>query len=100
MEATIFTGWIYDYRLPYAAVLKGVHPLMLSAIACAKKKNDKIDAARIADLLRCGLLPESYMALAETRARRRAIRHRNLPVRQSTQMKNTLAGLSMQRGVT
>ena len=44
MEATIFTGWIYDHLLPHAAALKVAHPLMLRAIAAAKKKNDRIDA--------------------------------------------------------
>jgi hypothetical protein len=49
MEATIFTGWIYDHLLPHAQQVKGVHPLMLRAIAAAKKKNDQIDAGKIAD---------------------------------------------------
>jgi hypothetical protein len=44
MEATIFTGWIYDHLLPHAAAVKVAHPLMLRAIAAAKKKNDRIDA--------------------------------------------------------
>jgi transposase len=47
MEATIFTGWIYDHLLPHAAQVKVAHPLMLRAIAAAKKKNDRIDAARL-----------------------------------------------------
>jgi hypothetical protein len=37
MEATVFTGWIYDYLQPHAAGLKVTHPLMLRAIAAAKK---------------------------------------------------------------
>ena len=49
MEATMFTSWIYDYLLPHAAAVKVAHPLMLRAIAAAKKKNDRIDAAKIAD---------------------------------------------------
>ena len=49
MEATIFTGWIYDHLLPRAAQVKVAHPLMLRAIAASKKKNDKIDAHKIAD---------------------------------------------------
>ena len=44
MEATIFTGWIYDHLLPHADKVKVAHPLMLRAIATAKRKNDKIDA--------------------------------------------------------
>jgi transposase len=56
MESTIFTGWIYDFLLPYAEAVKVAHPLMLRAIAAAKKKNDKIDASKIADCLRCDFL--------------------------------------------
>jgi hypothetical protein len=42
MEATMFTGWIYDHLKPHAVALKVAHPLMLRAIAAAKKKNDRI----------------------------------------------------------
>lgn len=35
---------------------------MLRAIAAAKKKNDRIDAGKIADCLRCDFLPECHMA--------------------------------------
>ena len=51
MEATIFSGWIYDHLKPHAAALKVAHPLMLRAITAAKKKNDRIDAHKIADCL-------------------------------------------------
>jgi len=47
MEATIFTGWIYDYLKPHAAGVKVAHPLMLRAIAASKKKNDRIDASKM-----------------------------------------------------
>jgi transposase len=57
MEATVFTGWIYDHLKPHAAALKVAHPLMLRAIAAAKKKNDRIDASKIADCLRCDFCP-------------------------------------------
>jgi hypothetical protein len=48
LEATMFSGWIYDHLKPHAAELKVAHPLMLRAIAAAKKKNDRIDATRFA----------------------------------------------------
>src|SRR3954447_10274225 len=41
MEASIFTGWVYDHLLPHAAQVKVAHPVMLRAIAAAKKKNDR-----------------------------------------------------------
>ncbi|HVH87122.1 MAG TPA: transposase [Terriglobales bacterium] len=74
MEATIFTGWIYDHLLPHAERVKVAHPLMLRAIAASKKKNDKIDAGKIADCLRCDFLPECHMASTEIRERRRRLR--------------------------
>src|SRR5277367_5932691 len=96
MEATAFTGWIYDYLLPHAAALKVAHPLMLRAIAAAKKKNDRIDAHKIADCLRCDFLPECYRASTEIRERRRTLRYRNLLVRQMVQMKIKISALLME----
>ena len=100
MEATMFTGWIYDHLKPHAAALKVAHPLMLRAIAAAKKKNDRIDANKICDCLRCDFLPECYMASSEVRQRRRTLRYRNLLVRQMVQMKNKIAVLLMEAGVS
>jgi len=99
LEATIFSGWIYDVLLPESAELKVAHPAMLRAIATAKKKNDRVDAERICDLLRCGLLPECRMASARTRDLRRVLRYRNLLVRQAVCMKNRMSGLLMETGL-
>src|SRR6266699_2842550 len=100
MEATVFTGWIYDHLKPHAAVLKVAHPLMLRAIAAAKKKNDRIDAGKICDCLRCDFLPECYMASTAIRERRRTLRYRNLLVRQMVQMKIKISALLMEAGVS
>lgn len=37
MEATIFTGWVYDFLKLHAVDLKVAHPEMLKAITAAKK---------------------------------------------------------------
>ena len=100
MEATMFTGWIYDHLKPHAAALKVAHPLMLRAIAAAKKKNDRIDASKICDCLRCDFLPECYMAPTAIRERRRTLRYRNLLVRQMVQMKIKISSLLMEAGVS
>src|SRR5271166_5670318 len=100
MEATMFTGWIYDYLRPHAVALKVAHPLMLRAIAVAKKKNDRIDADKICDALGCDFLPESYMVSTEIRERRRTLRYRNLLVQQAVQLKNRISCVLMQAGVT
>src|ERR1019366_3638970 len=62
MEATLFSSWIYDVLKPYAAELQMGNPSMMKAIGAAKKKNDKLDARKIADLVRCNLLPVCYTA--------------------------------------
>jgi transposase len=57
MEATLFSGWIYDTLKPFAAELQMGHPVLMKAISASKKKNDQLDARKIADLVRCNLLP-------------------------------------------
>lgn len=98
MEATIFTGWIYDHLVQYAVELKVAHPEMLKAITAAKKKNDRADAERIADLLRVNLLPECYMLPTEIRELRRVLRYRNHIVRTAVKMQNKMTGLLLEVG--
>jgi hypothetical protein len=86
-------------KLPHAEKVKVAHPLMLRAIAAAKK-NDRIDAGKIADCLRCDFLPECHMATREIRDRRRTLRYRNLVIKQMVQMKNRVSGLLMETGVS
>ncbi|MGV1100665.1 IS110 family transposase [Thiovibrio sp. JS02] len=76
LEATIFTGWIYDFLKPHAVELKVAHAEMLKAITAAKKKNDQADAEKLADLLRVNLLPECTMMSTELRELRRILRYR------------------------
>jgi len=98
MEATLFTGWVYDELLPYAEKLEVGHSLMLRAIAASKKKSDRIDARTLSDLLRCNLFPSCYMAPREQRDLRRVLRYRNLLVREARRMKNKASGLLMEVG--
>jgi transposase len=98
MEATIFTGWIYDYLTPHAVALKVAHPEMLKAITAAKKKNDRADAEKIADLLRVNLLPECHMLPEDIRALRRILRYRTHIVRTAVKMQNKMSGLLMEVG--
>jgi len=88
MEATLFTGWIYDFLKPHAFEVKVAHPEMLKAITAAKKKNDQSDAQKICDLLRVDLLPECYMAPSDLRELRRILRYRTYLVRTAVQIKN------------
>jgi transposase len=82
MEATLFSGWIYDALKPFAAELQIGNPSMMKAIAAAKKKNDRLDARKIADLVRCNLL----------------LRYRNTVVAHAVRTKNKMSGLLMEVG--
>jgi len=100
MEATMFTGWVYDHLRKYSPQVKVAHPAMLKAISAGKKKNDRVDAQKISDLLRCNYFSECYMASREIRDRRRVLRYRNLLVRQSVQMKNRIGSMFMETGIS
>jgi transposase len=64
------------------------HAKNCKAIASARLKNDKVDAATLAHLLRADLLAEAHIAPQEVRDLRRILRHRATLVRFSTQLKN------------
>lgn len=98
MEATLFSGWIYDTLKPFAAELQIGNPSMMKAIATAKKKNDRLDARKIADLVRCNLLPVCYVASVEMRELRRLLRYRNTVVAHAVRTKNKMSGLLMEVG--
>jgi len=98
MEATLFTGWIYDFLKPHAFSLKVGHSYMLRAICASKKKNDRIDASKLADMIRCDWFPECHMAPKEIRDLRRVLRYRGLLVREAVRMKNKTSGLLMEVG--
>lgn len=99
MEATIFTGWIYDVLKPYAVELQVGHPLRMEAITKAKKKCDRGSASTICDLLRANLLPTCTMLPPELRELRQVLRFRNKLVREAVRMHNHCAGLLMMNGV-
>lgn len=73
---------------------------MLKAITAAKKKNDRADAEKIADLLRVNLLPECHMLSEEIRELRRILRYRNHIVRTAVKMQNKMSGLLMEVGAS
>ena len=99
MEATLFTGFVYDTILPFCEELKVADPVLLKAITYGKKKNDEIDARTIADMLRADLVPECYIAPKNYRDLRDVMRFRNYLVKICTSLKNKTAGMLMQSGV-
>ena len=61
-EAAFGWSWLADLLEDYGFDAHLVHPLRCKAIASARLKNDKVDAAILAQLLRADLLPEAWIA--------------------------------------
>ena len=85
--------------VPKHVEVRMVHPQRVKAIAAAKLKNDRIDSATLAHLLRCDLLPEAWMADEGTRELRQQVRMRATLVRQRTRLKNQVHAILHQQGV-
>ena len=68
--------WLADLRRREGIEFVLSHALYMKAIHGAKAKNDKIDAFKIASLLRGGNLPKAYVYPPEMRATRDLLRRR------------------------
>jgi len=99
VEACGFWPAFREVVEPEVARLVLVHPQRVKAIASAKLKNDRVDSATLAHLLRCDLLPESWKADRETQARRQQVRLRATLVRQRTRLKNQVHAVLHQQGL-
>ena len=67
---------IYDVLKERGYQVLVAHPLMVKAIAYARVKTDKVDARMLADLLRAGMIPESYVPGKDVREVRDLVRRR------------------------
>jgi transposase len=89
-EAAFGWSWLADLLQDYGFESHLVHPLRCKAIASARLKNDKVDAATLAQLLRADLLPEAWIAPAGVRQFRALLRHRVGLVRLRTMLQNRI----------
>jgi transposase len=89
-EAAFGWGWLAGLLEDYGFEAHLVHPLRCKAIASARLKNDKVDAAILAQLLRADLLPEAWIAPPAVRQLRALLRHRAGLVRLRTQLQNRI----------
>jgi transposase len=70
------------------------NPAKTRAIASAKIKTDKLDAVKLADLLRGGYIAECYIPTRETMDLRELVRHMAALVRMKTKLKNKIHSLN------
>jgi transposase len=97
-EAAYGWGWLVELLEDYGFEPHLVHPLRCKAIASARLKNDKVDAATLAQLLRADLLPEAWIAPLQIRQQRALIRHRCQLVRLRTLLRNRVHAVLADHG--
>jgi transposase len=99
IEATGTWWWLVDLleRLGHQPVLS--HPKATKAIAAARLKNDKVDAQRLALLLRGDLLPTVWIPPAALREARELVRHRITLVWLRSTVRNRLLSMLARRNL-
>jgi len=91
-------GFLYDSLLDDVASLHVANPTKMTWIYRTAKKNDRIDARKMAVLLSIGELPEVYMPSREVRQWRQTILHRQKIVQKVGQVKNRLRAVLKSEG--
>jgi transposase len=93
IEATCNTHAIVRAIEPLVARVIVSNPMKTRAIAEAKVKTDKVDAAVLAELLAADFLPSVWVADEGTQALRRQVARRTQLVRQRTRLKNQVQAI-------
>ena len=75
------------------------NPIKTRAIASAKIKTDKLDAAKLANLLRGGYITECYVPDRRIMDLRELVRHRAALVRMRTKLKNKIHSIVLMKGI-
>lgn len=92
-------GWLSDYLEECGHEVHMANPYKVKLIAESRAKTDRVDARILAELLRLGYLPESYVASVEIRDKRSYLRYRIRLVQMRTRFKNQIHRLLRLEGV-
>jgi len=99
-EASCGYGTLHDKLRPIADRIVVAHPGRLRLIFQSKRKNDRIDAQKLALLLYLDELPAVHVPTLDVRAWRRRIEHRRTLVIKRTRCKNGLRAQLRSFGLT
>jgi len=97
-EATCGYGYLYRELSSMAARVAVAHPGQVRLIFRAKRKNDRIDARKLAKLLYLGEVPEAYVPGQDVQSWRELIEHRRRMVDRQTTCKNAIRSLLRSHG--
>lgn len=94
-------NWYYFYQCAHDLVTDFAlaNPYQVKAVAWTRIKTDKIDAAKLAYLLRADLIPRCYIPTMKETHQRELLRHRSFLVAVRTQMKNRLHSTLAKNGL-
>jgi len=92
-EATTGYGYLYERLSLIAKRVVVAHPGQLRLIFRSKRKNDRVDAEKLAKLLFLDEVPPVYVPSVEVRSWREMIRHRHALVQERTRAKNAARAL-------
>lgn len=98
-EASCGYGRWFELFTKYASRVVVAHPGQLRLIFRAKRKNDRIDAQKLAQLLALDLVPPVYVPSAGVRAWRELINYRTGVVNKRTRAKNEIRALLRTLGI-
>jgi transposase len=100
LESSSCWQYSFDYLMDkgYEVALSNLAKTRL--IGESKKKTDREDARKIADLLRMNMLPLSYAAPLDVRMQRQITRHRLSLVNLRTEIKNKIHAILRRHGIS
>ena len=98
-EASNGYGFLYEGFSRIAERVEVAHPGQLRLIFRSKRKNDRVDAEKLAKLLFLDEVPPVYVPGGQVRAWRRLITFRSKRIAERTRVKNRLRGLLRCNGI-
>jgi transposase len=98
-EASCGYGYLYEKLSPMARHVWVADPGQLALIYKSKRKNDKVDAQKLAKLLYLDMVPQVHVPRADVRAWRALITYRHRLMDKRVGIKNQIRGLLRGLGV-
>jgi transposase len=98
-EASCGYGYLHDQLRRISGRVMVAHPGQLRLIFRSKKKNDRVDAKKLATLLFLDQVPTVYVPSLDVRSWRSLIQHRHVMIGKRTRAKNGLRALFRAYGV-
>lgn len=92
-EASCGYGVLYDRLIQMAAKVVVAHPGQLRLIFKSKKKSDRVDARKLAQILLLGQVPAVWVPVQDVRNWRELIEFRKALVNKRTRVKNMIKAL-------